>query len=72
MTSDDFEYLQFEYDEDVLIVTIDKVDDPLNKVDDRMHHELTNLFPRLQAERSARAVLLTGTDSAFSAGGDFA
>ena len=72
MTSDDFEYLRFEYDEDVLIVTIDKVDDPLNKVDDRMHHELTNLFPRLQAERSARAVLLTGTESAFSAGGDFA
>lgn len=66
-----FECLHFERHGDVLVVTIDKPDDPLNKVDDRLHHELTALFPRLQAEREARAVLLTGTDSAFSAGGDF-
>ena len=66
-----FEYLRFERDGDVLVVTIDKPDDPLNKVDDRLHHELTALFPRLQAERDARAVLLTGTGSSFSAGGDF-
>jgi enoyl-CoA hydratase len=66
-----FEYLRFERDGDVLVVTIDKPDDPLNKVDDRLHHELTALFPRLQAERYARAVLLTGTGSSFSAGGDF-
>ncbi|HJP16414.1 MAG TPA: enoyl-CoA hydratase-related protein [Acidimicrobiales bacterium] len=68
----DFEYLHFDYDEDVLVVTIDKAGDPLNKVDGQMHHELTNLFPRLQAERDARAVLLTGTETAFTAGGDFA
>ena len=73
MPSDEsaFEHLRFERDDDVLVVTIDKPDDPLNKVDDRLHHELTALFPRLQAEREARAVLLTGTGSSFSAGGDF-
>ena len=42
----DCEYLHFAYDEDVLVVTIDKDGDPLNKVDGQMHHELTNLFPR--------------------------
>ena len=68
----DFEYLHFAYDEDVLVVTIDKDGDPLNKVDGKMHHELTNIFPRLQAERDARAILLTGTEEAFTAGGDFA
>ncbi|CAI8317122.1 MAG: Short-chain-enoyl-CoA hydratase [Acidimicrobiales bacterium AG-410-I20] len=67
----EFEYLHFEYDGDVLVVTIDKTGDPLNKVDGQMHHELTHLFPRLQAERDARAVLLTGTEDAFTAGGDF-
>ena len=71
MTHDDFEYLRFEYDGDVLVVTIDKPDDPLNKVDGRMHHELTHLFPCLQAERDARSILLAGTDAAFTAGGDF-
>ena len=39
----DFEYLDFEYDGDVLVVTIDKAGDPLNKVDGQMHHELTHL-----------------------------
>ena len=47
-----FECLHFERHGDVLVVTVDKPDDPLNKVDDRLHHELTALFPRLQAELS--------------------
>jgi len=68
---DDFECLRFERDGDVLVVTIDAPGDDLNKVDDRLHHEFTALFPRLQAERDARAVLLAGTEAAFSAGGDF-
>ncbi len=58
-------------DDDVLRVTIDRPGDPLNAVDGVLHHELTRLFPRLQRERGARAVLLTGAGRAFSAGGDF-
>ena len=76
MTSGDgheehFEYLHLERDGDVLRVTIDRPDDPLNAVDATMHHELTRLFAGLRRERTARAVLLTGAGRAFSAGGDF-
>ncbi len=76
MTTDDaheehFEYLHLERDGDVLRVTVDRPDDPLNAVDATMHHELTRLFAVLRRERVARAVLLTGTGRAFSAGGDF-
>ncbi len=69
---DSFRCLRFERDGDVLIVTIDHPDSALNAVDATLHHDLTRLFPRLQAERDARAVLLTGAGRAFSAGGDFA
>jgi len=68
----EFEYLRFDRDGDVLVVTVDKPDDDLNKVDAQMHHELTHLFQRLRDERQARAVLLAGTERAFTAGGDFA
>ena len=67
----DFDYLRFDRDGDVLVVTIDRPDSDLNTVNDQLHHELSCLFPRLQREREARAVLLTGTETAFSAGGDF-
>lgn len=67
----EFAYLRTEREGHVLRVTIDRPDDPLNAVDGTMHDELTRLFPLLQRERSARAVLLTGSGRAFSAGGDF-
>jgi len=68
----DFRSIRFADDGDVLVVTIDRPGDPLNRVDERLHRELTALFPRLQRERRARAVLLTAEGAAFSAGGDFA
>ncbi|HEV7888480.1 MAG TPA: enoyl-CoA hydratase-related protein [Acidimicrobiales bacterium] len=63
--------INLERDGDIMRVTIDRPDDDLNAVDETLHHELTALFPRLQQERKARAVLLTGKGRAFSAGGDF-
>lgn len=69
---DEFESISFDRDGDVLVVTIDRSGDDLNRVDDRLHLELTGLFPRLQRERDARAVLLAAAGRAFSAGGDFA
>src|ERR1700704_971072 len=55
----------------VLRVTIDNPASELNTVDARLHHDLTGLFASLRDEREARAVVLTGSGRAFSAGGDF-
>jgi enoyl-CoA hydratase len=63
--------IRSERDDDVLVVTIDVPGDDLNRVGEELHGELAELFPRLQRERDARAVLLTGHGHAFSAGGDF-
>jgi enoyl-CoA hydratase len=72
VNTDEFEHLRFErlpgY---VLQVTIDRPGSGLNAVDDRLHHELARLMKVLRSEREARCVVLTGSGSAFSAGGDF-
>lgn len=67
----EFSCLVLERVGDVLRVVIDRPGDDLNRVDGALHHDLCRLFPVLRAERSARAVLLTGRGRAFSAGGDF-
>jgi enoyl-CoA hydratase len=69
--SHEFSTIDFERDGDVLVVTIDHPSSAINAVDGALHEDLTALFPRLQAERDARAVLLTARGKAFSAGGDF-
>ncbi|HEX9260227.1 MAG TPA: enoyl-CoA hydratase/isomerase family protein, partial [Acidimicrobiales bacterium] len=56
---------------DVLVATIDNPRSELNAVDDGLHAELAELFRTLRRETTARAVLLTGSKRAFSAGGDF-
>lgn len=77
MTSHDFTCIRFERHRgptpgaEVLEVVLDRPDSPLNAVNGQLHEDLAHLFPRLQAEREARAVLLTGSGRAFSAGGDF-
>jgi enoyl-CoA hydratase len=58
-------------DGDVLVATIDRPGSELNTVDAQLHADLAELFARLKRESSARAVLLTGSKRAFSAGGDF-
>lgn len=63
--------LRTERIDEVLKVTIAHPTSPLNAVDGALHHDLTALFAALRRETGARAVLLTGTDRAFSAGGDF-
>lgn len=57
---------------DVLVATIDRAGDDLNRVDHDVHAALTRLMAELRRETEARAVLLTGAGRAFSAGGDFA
>jgi enoyl-CoA hydratase/carnithine racemase len=63
--------IRFERLGDVLKVTLANPRNELNAVDGEMHDELRRLFEELKTERAARAVLLTGSGRAFSAGGDF-
>jgi enoyl-CoA hydratase len=59
-------------DGDVLQITLANPRNKLNAVDGEMHEDLRRLFEELKMEDSARAILLTGSGRAFSAGGDFA
>jgi enoyl-CoA hydratase len=67
----DYQALRIERNDAILAITIDHPSSPLNAVDDLLHSELTRLFAALKRENEARAVLLTGSGRAFSAGGDF-
>ncbi len=62
--------IRTERDGDLLIVTIDHPNSTMNAVDEQLHHDLWELFRTLSAEREARAIVLTGSGRAFSAGGD--
>jgi enoyl-CoA hydratase len=64
--------IAFERSGDVLRVTLANPRNKLNAVDGEMHAELVRLFAELKCEQDARALLLTGSGRAFSAGGDFA
>lgn len=67
-----YEAMRFARRGQLLAVTIDHPDSERNTVDGLLHHELARLFAELRDEDEARAVLLTGSGKAFSAGGDFA
>ena len=62
--------IRTERDGDLLIVTIDHPTSAMNAVDEQLHHDLWELFRDLAAESDARAIVLTGSGRAFSAGGD--
>jgi enoyl-CoA hydratase len=66
------ETIRIERDGDVLVATIDHPDSAMNAVDGRLHRELGELFRALKTESTARAIVLTGSGRAFSAGGDVA
>lgn len=69
--STDYQCIRFDRAGDVLRVTIDHPRSDLNAVDASLHAELGRLFAELRTQTEARAVLLTGSGRAFSAGGDF-
>lgn len=67
--------IRIERDGHVAVVTIDHPESALNAVDARLHRDLAALFRFLkhgtdETVRDARAILLTGSGRAFSAGGD--
>ncbi|TDD86062.1 enoyl-CoA hydratase/isomerase family protein [Actinomadura darangshiensis] len=55
----------------IRVVTLNRPES-LNATNHVLHEGLGALFPRLDADDDARAVVLTGAGRAFSAGGDFA
>jgi enoyl-CoA hydratase len=59
-----------EVDGPIRIVRLNRPD-ALNATNHELHKGLAGLFPQLDADRDARAVVLTGNGRAFSAGGDF-
>jgi len=65
------EELQVEDDGPVRIVRMNRPDQ-LNATNHGLHQGLAELFPQIDADTEARAVVLTGNGRAFSAGGDFA
>jgi enoyl-CoA hydratase len=68
---EDYEAIRFERLGDILRVTLANPRNQLNAVDAQMHAELRRLFEELKGEDAARAVILTGSGRAFSAGADF-
>ena len=66
-----YDAIRFERVGDVLRVTLANPRNKVNAVDAAMHDELRRLFEELKGEDTARAIVLTGSGRAFSAGGDF-
>jgi enoyl-CoA hydratase/carnithine racemase len=62
--------IEIEHDGPVRIARLNRPDD-LNATNHELHHALAHLFPQIDADDDARAVVLTGNGRAFSAGGDF-
>ena len=65
------EEIEVSADGPLRIITLNRPAD-LNAVNESLHTGLALLWPRLSADRDARAAVLTGRGKAFSAGGDFA
>jgi len=62
--------LEVASDGPIRIVTLNRPEQ-LNATNHDLHTGLADLFPQLDADDEARAVVLTGAGRAFSAGGDF-
>jgi enoyl-CoA hydratase/carnithine racemase len=62
--------IQIESDGPVRIVRLNRPEQ-LNATNHGLHKGLAELFPQIDADDDARAVVLTGNGRAFSAGGDF-
>jgi enoyl-CoA hydratase len=62
--------IQVESDGVVRVVRLNRPEQ-LNATNHELHRGLAELFPQIDADIDARAVVLTGNGRAFSAGGDF-
>jgi len=69
-TYDVTDELEVEVDGPVRIIRLNRAEQ-LNATNHGLHQGLAELFPQIDADAEARAVVLTGKGRAFSAGGDF-
>jgi enoyl-CoA hydratase len=68
----EFRHLRFERPSPgVVLITIDRPE-VLNAADERLHRELSEVWPVVDADVSVGAAVITGSGRAFSAGGDLA
>lgn len=65
-----YECLRVERTGAIIKVVIDNPSSPVNAVNGALHRELAAVFAELKTETEARAIVLTGSGRAFSAGGD--
>jgi enoyl-CoA hydratase len=66
----DYQHLLFERrPHGVLLVTLNRPE-RLNATNDRLHWELTQIWPTIDADAETRVAVVTGAGRAFSAGGD--
>jgi enoyl-CoA hydratase len=71
MSNDDITpEIQIEADGPIRIIRLNRPEQ-LNATNHGLHRALAELFPQIDADHDARAVVLTGNGRAFSAGGDF-
>ena len=62
--------IEVDMDGPVRVVRLNRPEQ-LNATNHELHKALADLFPQIDADTGARAVVLTGNGRAFSAGGDF-
>ena len=62
--------IEVESDGPIRVVRLNRPEQ-LNATNHELHQGLAELFPQIDADDDARAVVLTGNGRAFSAGGDF-
>ncbi|MGH2598579.1 MAG: enoyl-CoA hydratase/isomerase family protein [Dehalococcoidia bacterium] len=70
MNYTDYQHLQIEVEDGVALVTINRPE-VYNATNDRLHWELTQIWPDIDRDPAVRVAVITGAgDRAFSAGGD--
>ena len=69
MQYENYENIIFDRSAGVLTVTLNRPE-ARNATDERLHKELSRVFADIAQDKETRAVILTGSGSAFCAGGD--
>jgi enoyl-CoA hydratase/carnithine racemase len=69
MRPEDFSAIAVSVEERIAVLTLDRPEAE-NRVDDRMHSELVEVFAAVRRDKEILAVVLTGAGDTFCAGGD--